>query len=298
MDSNSQVTPNWGPLEKLLFLLTYAWAKIAVLWEVKNVGLKFFWFELQYSFGNLLNHFLGPEWVSITWRGQNHLDTRWGHFEVRPGTQDAAILSPAFERADWIYLLRLCRRELSARRKILFVDIGAHVGRFSVALANEFRNSDLKIMAFEPDKKNQISFRHHMEINRITPEKITLYGQALGAKTESLPLYGNDVQPGNNSMLQSIDSRHVPLGDVQVSPLDDFLTLLPKDLSLVIKIDVEGFEREVLKGAQQILKHFKNIFICIEDMYHCHELYQLLIASGAKPLTKLTSYNSWWTIQN
>jgi len=60
-----------------------------------------------------------------------------------------------------------------------------------------------------------------------------------------------------------------------------------------LKIDVEGAETKVLKGARNMLNCGKSIYILTEDSFD-QELERYVEGLGAVPIGKFTCENSWW----
>ena len=66
--------------------------------------------------------------------------------------------------------------------------------------------------------------------------------------------------------------------------------------TVIIKIDVEGFESDVLDGAAALSSKNQRVFFLVEYFVD-NAVLRALESKGAKFLTKLTPYNSWWTYQ-
>jgi FkbM family methyltransferase len=123
----------------------------------------------------------------------------------------------------------------------LVVDIGANVGSYTV-LASKVRGACT--IAVEPDPVTARALRRNIEINGIT-DKVHVVEAALGASAGTVSFtVGRDTV---NRVAQAGDDN---VRDVAVRTLDD---VLAGDVPRVIKIDVEGFEAEVFKGAWSTL---------------------------------------------
>jgi hypothetical protein len=77
---------------------------------------------------------------------------------------------------------------------------------------------------------------------------------ALGAKTETINMY-YDASENNLGMVTMKPLKNVQKVEVAMTTLDTYLisNTITKKIDL-IKIDVEGFEYDVLLGMQQTLK--------------------------------------------
>ena len=136
-----------------------------------------------------------------------------------------------------------------------FVDVGANIGLMSI-YASKLVGESGEVIAYEahPETFNWLTF--NIELNKISNIKANNF--ALGSEPSQLFIYDNwQVNRGGASLIvKDEQSKSYP---VEVKRLDD---CLPRNLKpKVIKVDVEGFELEVLKGATQTITDFKPILV-------------------------------------
>ena len=135
-------------------------------------------------------------------------------------------------------------------------DIGGNVGLHSSYFAA--RNKLSKVIAFEPLPENATYLRKLISINKF--ENIQLVEKAVGTKTGTV-YFDRD----KNNHQGHISDKPSNLS-VQVTSLDDFIEqhqLTPN----FIKIDVEGFEGDVVDGYKNtISKSYPFIIIEIHSM--------------------------------
>ena len=124
-------------------------------------------------------------------------------------------------------------------------DVGAHVG-FYALLASELVVPNGEVCAFEPDPRNLSYLRRHVRLNHCG--NVRIFAMAVGRK-KSVSSFeeGRDSSQGHLSM--NGGSLFVP-----VVSLDDLLADGKIPVPDCIKIDVEGAELEVLKGARFLLQ--------------------------------------------
>lgn len=146
----------------------------------------------------------------------------------------------------------------------IFVDVGANIGDFSRVASLVFR----QVIAFEPIPDLALKLRSEL------PRNVTVHALALSEAPGTATLY-IPVQQGHTvSGLASLDRSANQLPDraaemaeipVEIRTLDEF-GLSDVD---VIKIDVEGLEEFVLKGARETLQANRPALIVeIEDRHH------------------------------
>jgi FkbM family methyltransferase len=118
-----------------------------------------------------------------------------------------------------------------------FIDVGASIGNHTLVFSNLADN----VISFEPLP----IFYNHLIVNLLINEVINVqfYGVGLGNKHEVKTLY-YDLKSCGGATFTKIDD-YVGTYEVPIMKLDDFNI---KDVKL-IKIDVEGFEPNVLEGG-------------------------------------------------
>ncbi len=132
----------------------------------------------------------------------------------------------------------------------VFVDVGANLGWYSLQAAR--RDSVAKVVAIEPDLGNHQLLRTNIERNQLGP-KVDAIACAAGAGPGLAMLHSYKA---SNLGKHSLAVDHGRGGGwVGVEALDTLLERLGLGDAPVaaIKIDVEGYEPQVLKGARQAL---------------------------------------------
>lgn len=121
------------------------------------------------------------------------------------------------------------------------LDCGAHVGTWMVNLAPHFQH----VHGFEPIVTTWMALAHNLEERKVPPERVTPHLSAVS------DISGNCRPTGTmNATMSSHIDPNMP-GRVPVLALDDRYW---GHVSL-IKIDVEGCEYHVLKGATRLLEY-------------------------------------------
>jgi len=141
------------------------------------------------------------------------------------------------------------------------IDIGANIGVVSLLLSSLVGKTG-KVHSFEPNPQLHEMFENTMRRNSAT--NVTLHRVALGAGRSTLSLSYPLDNFGGGSLIARQVLANTKTVDVPVVPLSD--ALRDEDLSSLklIKIDVEGFEPEVLRGASDILDKVRPNAILFE----------------------------------
>lgn len=156
------------------------------------------------------------------------------------------------------YIHRLQPYFKSKNDKNVVVDVGANIGNHSIYLGSFIADH---LIAIEPNPDVFATLRRNLSTNI---DNYTLCEYAVGEKEGS----GSIEVPTN--MGENIGAAKIDLknskGTIKISTLDSTLSSWKKDVSFsisvpLIKIDVEGMELQVLKGAKKtILEHKPHIF--------------------------------------
>jgi FkbM family methyltransferase len=162
-------------------------------------------------------------------------------------------------------------RKIEAVRAVLkpgdtFYDIGAHAGVYTLAASSSVGDGGT-IIAVEPDALNAQRFTRHMSLNLIPSVRLI---QAAASETAGEALFSR----GSNGYENRLDAT----GNVRIRTirLDDL-----KPSPSVIKIDVEGHEASVLRGATRILAVDRPIiFVATHSSGAGTECNQILESSG------------------
>lgn len=168
---------------------------------------------------------------------------------VRKGMTGATgnIYCGLHEYVDMSFVLHLLRPG------DLFVDAGANVGSYTVLAAAV---AGAEVVAIEPDPDTVRCLRRNIEINNIG-HMVEVHECALGANVGSVAFTVGLDTMNKVALPQSVNTR-----EVRVDTLD---RILAGRKPVLIKMDVEGFESEVLKGARHALGEETLLAIETED---------------------------------
>ena len=138
----------------------------------------------------------------------------------------------------------------------LFLDLGANIGTTGIYFLKKL-TPNLKLLAFEPDAENFKMLRANLIINDLE-EKSIVEKLGLGIEESEQTMYRNLDNPGGNGILANLSpgQENAPAETIKVISLDKYFeekNLNAEDIKY-IWIDTEGFEPQVLLGAQNILR--------------------------------------------
>lgn len=142
------------------------------------------------------------------------------------------------------------------------IDVGANIGQFAIA-ANKFYPNAI-IHSFEPVPSSFVA----LEKNITNIPNINIYNVALGDISGDISFYQNahshasSVLEVSNFQKSSVPkTRKFHAIKVQCYRLDKFLFKNPIQGTSLLKLDVQGFEKNVLIGAQNFLNQIDYIVL-------------------------------------
>lgn len=256
--------------EKTLFVLSYIYYKLTVFHDCKSGSSIIYRAEVMW----LLNQLLGTKF-KLNKNSTNDFVTKFGKFTVPGDVLSTITVSPAFERRDINYLLKNIQVMVDKKQKVLFVDIGANFGLYSIIIGNAFKRKKVDIIAFEPNTTYLTHptfslLKKNIEQNHI--KNIRAIKKGIGSK--------------NTIKKNKIGITTVTLDSV-VKP-----SVLKKYDMVVMKIDVDDFVLDVLKGVEKCVSTSGEALLLVEDFVDKKAINVL----ERKYIfdKKLTSYNSFW----
>jgi FkbM family methyltransferase len=162
----------------------------------------------------------------------------------------------------------------------IVIDVGAYLGRYTFICSNRV-GEDGKVIAIEANPIVFEKLKKNVELNQSTNVRCLNYAvysekskKKLFLRKESIDtIYSphNTVMKGRDKLThnRSQDGRFVNIDANTLDNLIDSAGIKAEDVNW-IKIDVEGAEYEVLKGANNILSKSKELAILIE-VHHLEE---------------------------
>lgn len=139
----------------------------------------------------------------------------------------------------------------------VMVDVGANMGYFSLLWAGA--KSTNRVIAFEAAPRNIATFRKNVEANGLG-ERVRLVPKAAGERTGSIWFeLGPEEQTGWGGIASGEGQNRIEV------PLVRIADELGEEEIAVLKIDVEGADTWVLKGAEALLRAKKVGMIFFEQ---------------------------------
>jgi FkbM family methyltransferase len=161
-------------------------------------------------------------------------------------SESVLILQPEFEEWMWSYL--------RVPKGGVFIDVGAHIGKYTIPMAKAIGDSGL-VIAVEPHPDNYKQLVENIRLKNV--RNVIALNIAAWSEERWMKLFIGDVH-GHHSLVYDF-GRGFTL--VRARPLDNVLEELGIKRVDCVKVVVEGAELEVLKGLRRTLKRFKPIVV-------------------------------------
>ncbi len=149
---------------------------------------------------------------------------------------------------------------LSQCRFDSIVDVGANKGQFAVFARHTFPAA--RIISFEPLENPARLFQSIFESDPKTRLVRAAIGTERGTLSINVAAKDDSSSPLGVSELQArtFGTRIVDTVEVPCGPLSDYLQERDLGASNLLKIDTQGFELHVLRGAENLLGRFSMIY--------------------------------------
>lgn len=204
-------------------------------------------------------------------------------------TGDRFQLHSWLHKGYWYHGHNRERRSLAICQQVIkpgdtVIEVGGHIGYLSLFFS-QLAGPTGQVHVFEPGLNNL----PYIERNIQCRPNITLVRKAVSNENGTATFYQEDLTGQNNSMVKDFDvlqrnlqnafEKGIQVTEVQVAVIrgDDYVAQqgITPDF---IKIDVEGFEFEVLDGFRQTLRHRPVLFV--EVQRHNDQIWELLEPLG------------------
>jgi len=200
--------------------------------------------------------------------------------------RDLSVAPSLILHGEWELNTGQFFRSMAKPGDVVF-DIGANVGYFGLIAATE--NADGQIHFFEANPSLAGLIEKTCQINALHKNKSNVINRAVGRKSGDLiKLQKPKNLWGSASCHPSIFSSDCEIEDVyniELISIDDYCSLREDYRCDLVKIDVEGFEEEVLNGMTKTIEANKNMRILME------------YTSGAYSSNFFSFLNRWFPVK-
>ncbi len=197
---------------------------------------------------------------------------RYGTWRIRHGSDFDYSINPLFEQS--------LEPSFQCRGRV-FLDIGAHIGKWSVFVARA--NPGVQVYAFEPHPVSFDYLQQNLALNRVT--NVEPIHAAVSSERGRALLEMPRVNTEKSRLVRAPEGEDSEVVQIDTLAVDDFLAeraLRASDVGLV-KVDVEGHELEVLQGMRGLLEQAEDLTLVCEILRRQtqrREIFELMGALG------------------
>jgi FkbM family methyltransferase len=157
-------------------------------------------------------------------------------------------LKKSFEHDE----IEFFKKRLAGRAAPVVLDVGANIGWHTINWARELPGG--RVHAFEPTPKTLELLRRNIAQNGL--RNVEVVPLAVSDKSGSAKFYECE-DDAYNSLQDTKLKKVIRSSDVTVTTLDEYAAESKLDSVALIKIDVEGFDTAVIRGAMATIARFK-----------------------------------------
>lgn len=208
------------------------------------------------------------------------------------------------------------------QRNLTVLDIGANKGQWTRALLNVFGDRVARVHLFDPSPENYCELSNREDslagLGPEESERITAHPSAMGCTPGMATLYSNEDGSPLGSLYPHEEAgygermKHIRLNttvDVTVDTVDEFISRNEIASVEIMKIDTEGHELDVLRGAERSIHEGKIKLILFEFGVHqvesrhffkdfwqflTHRLYKMYFLDDDGKIHPITRYEYRW----
>jgi len=163
-----------------------------------------------------------------------------------------ALTFGQYEKPETKFFCAVCKPGMT------FLDVGANIGYYTALAIG--RIGDGKIVAFEPDPENFTFLEKTAAANH--SRDLVCLQKAVGSEKGIATLYASTTNRGDNRLYANdLSDRSV---QVEVNTVDAMLGELGIEAADLIKIDIQGFEGQALRGMEGTIRNSKRLTILME----------------------------------
>jgi len=149
----------------------------------------------------------------------------------------------------------------------IVIDVGANIGEYSLIAAQKVKEHG-KVISIEPLKETAQTLTKHFQLNNFTNYEVIT--KVIGNETKKVNLY-KQMAGGTMGFVDStlIGRKFEKVDEVEMTTIDEILSTRNIENVKIMKIDIEGYEFELLKGAKNSLqnKKIENMMIEVHINY-------------------------------
>lgn len=180
---------------------------------------------------------------------------RFGNFLFKNAIALYKPLYSIFKKRQDAFEIELLQQHIGEGNNVL--DIGANIG-FYASILSDLVGKNGRVHCFEPDL---INFKH-LQRRVQTLSNVTINQKAVGSKTEKIKIYtSKELNVDHRTYQPEVYDTEK---EIEAMSVDDYVFLKKIDKIDFIKIDIQGYEMQAIRGMEKTLNSNPNIKLISE----------------------------------
>ena len=155
---------------------------------------------------------------------------------LRPNTDDLRIVKSNFVKRNYT------KDFVPITRESIVVDVGAHIGSFSIMVARSAR----RVLAFEPEPTNYQMLKKNVEINHL--DNMSIFEMAVSGRSGHQDIYTYQGGSSADYSLYERGNTNVKVGHIPTISVEEIFKREGLPRIDFLKLDCEGAEHDILRN--------------------------------------------------
>ncbi|HXX34200.1 MAG TPA: FkbM family methyltransferase [Thermodesulfobacteriota bacterium] len=155
---------------------------------------------------------------------------------LRPNTDDLRIVKSNFVKRNYT------KDFVPITRESIVVDVGAHIGSFSIMVARSAR----RVLAFEPEPTNYQMLKKNVEINHL--DNMSIFEMAVSGRSGHQDIYTYQGGSSADYSLYERGTTNVKVGHIPTISVEEIFKREGLPRIDFLKLDCEGAEHDILRN--------------------------------------------------
>lgn len=204
-----------------------------------------------------LINFITPEFMT-----DHDFETGFFGYRYRGNTKNLIDRKVLFSGCHECDVLSFMKDVLVDQDDSVYIDVGANVGHHVLFMCRYAS----AVFAFEPYQSVRDQLEEKLDLNSV--DNVKVVPVALGDKIETRRFFAPPNENlGTGSFIEEYSDQNTADQLLEIRRLDDIFTEQGIEQADMVKIDVEGFEKQVLSGARKMLELMRPIVLFENSMY-------------------------------
>lgn len=215
---------------------------------------------------------------------------------IRNDASDAAVFHQIFGMGEYQCLVSLVKSFPGLKIKSI-IDAGANVGFTSIFLATNF--PEARIVGIEPDAENFKMLEQNVAANVSVPYVLLKKALWKNSGTVAMSDSFRDHREWSRQVVETTATASKTSAQLEGIPLNELFQIVGTGLIDILKIDIEGAEKEVFSdydGSVEVLKNVKFLIIELHDEVNFQREFEKMLTQAGFHFTyvgeSLLGFNS------